>query len=65
MEPDVKRDERVLIIDDQSLSQSYLRYALEQLGYNNLSYAERAQTALNLCKQINQARLQCIQNTAT
>lgn len=51
MEPAVKRDERILIIDDQSLSQSYLRYALEQLGYQNISYADRAQTALNLCKQ--------------
>ncbi|MDX5407795.1 MAG: response regulator [Chromatiaceae bacterium] len=51
MDPAVKRDERILIIDDQSLSQSYLRYALEQLGYQNLSYADRAQTALNLCKQ--------------
>lgn len=51
MDPAVKRDERILIIDDQSLSQSYLRYALEQLNYQNISYADRAQTALNLCKQ--------------
>lgn len=64
MEPDVKRDERVLIIDDQSLSQSYLRYALEQLGYNNLSYAERAQTALNLCKQNSYDLIICGYNLA-
>lgn len=51
MDPAIKRDERILIIDDQSLSQSYLRYALEQLNYQNISYADRAQTALNLCKQ--------------
>ena len=64
MEPDVKRDERVLIIDDQSLSQSYLRYALEQLGYNNISYAERAQTALNLCKQNSYDLIICGYNLA-
>ena len=51
MDNSVKRDERILIIDDQSLSQSYLRYALEQLGYQNLSYSDRAQTALGLCRQ--------------
>uniref|UniRef100_A0A486XUT7 Probable response regulator n=1 Tax=Rheinheimera sp. BAL341 TaxID=1708203 RepID=A0A486XUT7_9GAMM len=51
MDNSVKRDERILIIDDQSLSQSYLRYALEQLGYLNLSYSDRAQTALGLCRQ--------------
>ena len=62
MEPDVKRDERILIIDDQSLSQSYLRYALEQLGYHNISYADRAQTALNLCKQNNYELIICAYN---
>ncbi|SEH79136.1 DNA-binding response regulator, OmpR family, contains REC and winged-helix (wHTH) domain [Rheinheimera pacifica] len=51
MEPAVKRDERILIIDDQSLSQSFLRYALEQLGYQNIALADRAQTALQLCRQ--------------
>ena len=51
MEPAVKRDERILIIDDQSLSQSFLRYALEQLGYQNIILADRAQTALQLCRQ--------------
>ena len=51
METAVKRDERILIIDDQSLTQSYLRYALEQLGYQNFSFADRAQYALSLCRQ--------------
>lgn len=51
MEPAVKRDERILIIDDQSLSQSFLRYALEHLGYQNFTLADRAHTALQLCRQ--------------
>lgn len=64
MEPAVKRDERILIIDDQSLTQSYLRYALEQLGYHNLSYADKAQTALNLCKQNSYDLIVCGYNLA-
>ena len=62
MESDVKRDERILIIDDQSLSQSYLRYALDQLGYQNISYADRAQTALSLCKQNSYELIICAYN---
>ncbi|GAB2931826.1 response regulator [Rheinheimera gaetbuli] len=64
METAVKRDERILIIDDQSLTQSYLRYALEQLGYHNLSYADKAQAALNLCKQNSYDLIVCGYNLA-
>ncbi len=64
MEAAVKRDERILIIDDQSLTQSYLRYALEQLGYHNLSYADKAQPALNLCKQNSYDLIICAYNLA-
>lgn len=62
MDTAVKRDERILIIDDQSLSQSYLRYALEQLGYQNISYAGRAQAALSLCKQNSYDLIICAYN---
>ena len=62
MDNSVKRDERILIIDEQSLSQSYLRYALEQLGYQNISYADRAQTALSLCKQNSYELIICAYN---
>ncbi|MFN3901795.1 MAG: response regulator [Alishewanella aestuarii] len=50
MENAPKRDERILIIDEQPLSQSYLRYTLEQLGYQNITIAERPQQALALCR---------------
>lgn len=50
MEEVLRRPERILIIDEQTLSQSYLRYSLEQLGYQNITFAERAQAALNFCK---------------
>lgn len=62
METAVKRDERILIIDEQSLSQSYLRYALEQLHYQNISYADRAQTALTLCRQNSYDLIICAYN---
>ncbi|KKO45660.1 response regulator [Arsukibacterium ikkense] len=45
-----RRDERILVIDDQSLAQGFLRFALEQLGYQNIFLAERANVALNLCR---------------
>lgn len=45
-----RRDERILVIDDQSLAQGFFRFALEQLGYQNIFLAERANVALNLCR---------------
>ncbi len=51
MENVPKRDERILIIDEQPLSQSYLRYSLEQLGYQNTIIADKPQIALNLCRE--------------
>lgn len=62
MENGVTRDERILIIDDQSLTQSYLRYALEQLGYRNLSYADKANLAIQLCRQHEYDLLICAYN---
>lgn len=50
MDSSLKRNERILIIDEQSLSQSYLRYALEQLNYQDITIADRPQLALNLCR---------------
>jgi DNA-binding response OmpR family regulator len=44
------RDERILVIDEQSLAQGFLRYALEQLGYQNIFLAERASVALTMCR---------------
>ena len=46
-----RRDERILVIDDQSLAQGFLRFALEQLGYQNIFLVERANVALNLCRE--------------
>ncbi|MDX1536558.1 response regulator [Arsukibacterium sp.] len=45
-----RRDERILVIDDQSLAQGFFRFALEQLGYQNIFVAERANVALTLCR---------------
>lgn len=50
MDSSLKRNERILVIDEQSLSQSYLRYALEQLNYQDITIADRPQLALNLCR---------------
>ncbi|WP_333608730.1 response regulator [Arsukibacterium sp.] len=50
MDNTLRRDERILIIDEQPLSQSFLRYALEQLNYQNITVAEKAPLALNLLR---------------
>lgn len=43
---------KVLIIDDQPLTQNYVRYALERLGYKNLEAVETARAATRLVKEI-------------
>lgn len=50
MDSSLKHNERILIIDEQVLSQSFLRYALEQLNYQDITIADRPQLALNLCR---------------
>lgn len=52
MDNPLKRDEKILIIDEQPLSQSYLRYALDQLGYQDITIADRPHLALNLCRDV-------------
>lgn len=51
MESVVRKDIRVLIVDEQALSQSFLKQSLEQAGYRHLYFADRAQLALQLCEQ--------------
>ncbi|MCC5451032.1 response regulator [Rheinheimera sp. UJ51] len=51
MDSSLERDERILIIDEQALSQSYLRYALEKLSYQDITVADRPQLALTLCRE--------------
>lgn len=44
------RNIRILIVEDQPLAQNYLKYSLENLGFGSLIFAERAQDAINHCK---------------
>ncbi|MCW8091381.1 response regulator [Alteromonas sp. ASW11-130] len=37
---------RVLIIDDQVLAKGYLKYSLEQLGFQNIDYVEKSSQAI-------------------
>ncbi len=46
----LSREIRILIIDEQALAQNYLRFALEKLGYGKILFTDRAQTALQWCK---------------
>lgn len=51
MDSSIKRNERILIIDEQPLSQSYLKFALDQLRYQDITIADRPQQALNFCRE--------------
>lgn len=64
MENAPKRDERILIIDEQPLSQSYLRYTLEQLNYQNITIADKPHNALNLCRENQYDLIICAYNQA-
>ncbi|WP_199611384.1 response regulator [Flocculibacter collagenilyticus] len=46
-------DINILIIDDQPLAQSYMRYSLESLGYRNVAIAEKAERAIRLSRERN------------
>jgi DNA-binding response OmpR family regulator len=50
MVQNLSREIKILVIDEQALAQNYLRFALEKLGYSNIRFTDRAQTALLWCK---------------
>jgi DNA-binding response OmpR family regulator len=64
-EQQVSRDVKILIIDEQPLAQNYLRFALEKLGYNQVQFTERAQIALNWCKETQYDLIICAFNLHT
>lgn len=46
----LNKDIQILVVDDQPLTQNYLRYALETLGYSSFTYADNSTAALTLCR---------------
>ncbi|MBU2877127.1 MULTISPECIES: tetratricopeptide repeat-containing response regulator [Aliiglaciecola] len=47
MNPQISKETKVLVVDDQVLAKGYMKYSLEELGFNNITYVDRAQHALN------------------
>ena len=41
---------QILVVDEQALTQNYLRYALESLGFSSFIYAENSAVALTQCR---------------
>ncbi|MCH8538139.1 MAG: response regulator [Alkalimonas sp.] len=62
MDQSIAPDVHILIIDEQSLAQSYLKFALEKLGYEHISVADRAQDAIQLCKKRQYDLIICAHN---
>jgi DNA-binding response OmpR family regulator len=46
----LNKDIQILVVDEQPLTQNYLRYALETLGYTSFTYAENSTAAIALCR---------------
>lgn len=40
------KETKVLIVDDQVLAKGYMKYSLEELGFNDITYVDKAQRAL-------------------
>ncbi|WJG10821.1 tetratricopeptide repeat-containing response regulator [Aliiglaciecola sp. LCG003] len=47
MNPQISKDTKVLIVDDQVLAKGYMKYSLEELGFSNITYVDKAQHAIN------------------
>ena len=47
MNPQLAKETSVLIVDDQVLAKGYMKYSLEELGFNDITYVDKAQLALS------------------
>ncbi|UAA37450.1 response regulator [Paraneptunicella aestuarii] len=51
MDKQIASTSKVLVIDDQTLAKGYMKYSLEELGFEDIIYIERAQDALVKIRQ--------------
>lgn len=47
MNPQLAKETTVLIVDDQVLAKGYMKYSLEELGFSDITYVDKAQLALS------------------
>lgn len=47
MNSQLAKDTNVLIVDDQVLAKGYMKYSLEELGFSDITYVDKAQLALS------------------
>jgi CheY-like chemotaxis protein len=47
MNPLIAKETKVLIVDDQVLAKGYMKYSLEELGFSDITYADKINLALN------------------
>lgn len=47
MNQQIAKETKVLIVDDQVLAKGYMKYSLEELGFSDITYVDKAQHALN------------------
>jgi DNA-binding response OmpR family regulator len=47
MNPLISKDTKVLIVDDHVLAKGYMKYSLEELGFSDIIYVDKAQHAMS------------------
>ncbi|NQZ10922.1 MAG: response regulator [Algicola sp.] len=52
MQHNFAQNTKILIVEDQPLAQNYLKYALENLGFGGIVFAERAKEAIEHCSRV-------------
>ena len=62
MNPTLAKDTHVLIVDDQVLAKGYMKYSLEELGFSNITYVDKAQLALNAIRNRHYDLIVCSYN---
>ena len=53
---------KVLIVDDQVLAQGYMKYSLEELGFRDITYEDKANKAIKLIKSSHYDLIVCSYN---
>lgn len=62
MNPTLAKETNVLIVDDQVLAKGYMKYSLEELGFSNITYVDKAQLALNKIRHVHYDLIVCSYN---
>ena len=62
MNPTLAKETKVLIVDDQVLAKGYMKYSLEELGFSDITYVDKAHLALTTIRHKHYDLIVCSYN---